>query len=132
MKFSLRMIRSSGDSEILELESFPVLIGRGEDCDVSIDDGKASRAHARIDLQRDEDGETVLVVEDLDSSNGTFVNGERVVQSALTNGDRIGLGESELEVVLDGAAAAAGASCPTDSRPFPFPRTRTSATWRPR
>ena len=65
----------------------PVRIGREPSCDVLLADLTVSRRHARIGW----DGAD-LVVEDLDSSGGTFVNGERVSRAVLRPGDVIRLG----------------------------------------
>ena len=63
-------------------------IGR-EGCDITIADPELSRSHARILRE----GETV-VIEDLGSTNGTFVNGERISgRRALAGGDEVRFGE---------------------------------------
>jgi diguanylate cyclase (GGDEF)-like protein len=64
------------------------VLGRGREAHVFIDDAGASRSHARIHLT--EDGRYVL--EDLNSRNGTFVDGRRVDKVELSSGDRIALG----------------------------------------
>lgn len=56
-------------------------------------DANASRRHARIEV-----GPTGISVTDLGSTNGTFVNEQRVSQSALRPGDRIRIGNSELRI----------------------------------
>ena len=56
-----------------ELWHGPVTIGRASDCNLVLDDGLVSRRHAQLSL----DGGRVLV-EDLGSSNGVFVNGDRI------------------------------------------------------
>lgn len=50
-----------------------IVIGRGLDCDVVINDAKASRRHCRLTR-----GEKAFVLEDLGSRNGTYVDGERI------------------------------------------------------
>jgi pSer/pThr/pTyr-binding forkhead associated (FHA) protein len=55
-----------------------VVIGRGTECDVVIQDLKASRRHCQ--LSRKEDG---FLLEDLGSRNGTFVNGQRIAAPVL-------------------------------------------------
>jgi pSer/pThr/pTyr-binding forkhead associated (FHA) protein len=50
-----------------------IVIGRGVECDVVIKDVKASRRHCRLTR-----GESGFVLEDLQSKNGTYVNGERI------------------------------------------------------
>jgi diguanylate cyclase (GGDEF)-like protein len=64
------------------------IIGRGKESHVRLDDAGASRAHARIVLT----AEGRYVVEDLNSTNGTFVGGRRVVREELASGDRIHIG----------------------------------------
>jgi len=69
-----------------------VTIGRLPECDVVVDDAGASRQHARI--RRTESG---FVLTDLGSTNGTMVNGEPIQEHVLEHGDRITIGETELE-----------------------------------
>jgi diguanylate cyclase (GGDEF)-like protein len=64
------------------------VIGRGKDADVRIDDAGASRAHARVVTT--EDGR--IFVEDMGSTNGTYVDGKRVDRAELRSGDRIHVG----------------------------------------
>lgn len=68
-------------------------IGRGRDNSIVLDDMLVSRRHVRITA--DDDG---LVLEDLGSRNGTFVNGRRVERTHLSEGDRIGIGSATFEV----------------------------------
>ena len=65
----------------------PVVLGRGPASDVRLPEGTVSKTHARLSR---EDG--ALVVEDLDSRFGTFVNGLRVGRKTLAPGDRVRLG----------------------------------------
>jgi two-component system, cell cycle response regulator len=67
-------------------------LGRAKEATLSIDEPSISRGHARV--VRDEAGGYVL--EDLGSTNGTFVNGRRVSRVMLTSGDRIQLGRTLL------------------------------------
>lgn len=72
------------------IESFPFLIGRDETADYQIDSGRVSREHAQIR----QEGRT-LRIEDLGSTNGTFVNGKRVESSLLHNGDIVTIADIE-------------------------------------
>lgn len=67
-------------------------IGRLPECDVVVADPAASRRHARI-VRRD----GVWRIEDLGSTNGTYVNDEPVTERALEDGDRITVGATVLE-----------------------------------
>ncbi len=66
---------------------YPFVIGRLDECDLTLRDNRISRRHARIRLA---DGEHFI--EDLKSRHGTTVNGERVARSRLAVGDRIAFG----------------------------------------
>ena len=62
-------------------------IGRAAAADFIVDAVMVSRVHCRLTA-----GSSGLEVVDLDSTNGTFVNGIRVEQAVLKNGDRLGVG----------------------------------------
>jgi len=75
---------------MVTLEEGDVTAGRGRGCDLRIPDEKVSRQHARFYWSED-----AVVVRDLDSSNGTFVEGDRVHETtALRDGDKVALGNS--------------------------------------
>src|SRR5918912_667192 len=74
-----------------ELTSPVTMLGRGTDCELRLVDPGVSRHHAEL---RVEDDQVVLV--DLGSTNGTFVNGEPVRRVALTDGTRVTLGRTTL------------------------------------
>ena len=73
------------------------LIGRRNDCALRIQAGDVSRQHCQIALAEEE-----AVVKDLDSSNGTFVNGERVDEVKLSAGDQLMIGPVVFVVQIDG------------------------------
>jgi hypothetical protein len=67
------------------------LLGRGTSAEIRLEDPFASSRHARIVRQGD-----VLVIEDLDSTNGTYLNGDRLDgPQPLHPGDRIRIGDNE-------------------------------------
>lgn len=61
-----------------------VVIGRAADCDISLAAAHLSRRHAQLSLRDD-----TLFVKDLGSSNGTFLNGKRVVEARVKRGDEL-------------------------------------------
>jgi len=65
-----------------------IRIGKAEDNDYVADDVYVSRYHAQ--LERDETGN--LFIEDLNSTNGTFVNGNRIMKKKITSSDQVKLG----------------------------------------
>ena len=68
-----------------------VVLGRSRECDIQLNDANVSRKHAEVR----QEGATYWVV-DLDSTNGTEVNGERVERAKLSDGDRITLGGTDV------------------------------------
>jgi pSer/pThr/pTyr-binding forkhead associated (FHA) protein len=69
-------------------------VGRATRADFIVDANLVSRVHCRLTA-----GATEIEVEDLESTNGTFLNGQRVEKRALARpGDRIGVGRVELTV----------------------------------
>jgi pSer/pThr/pTyr-binding forkhead associated (FHA) protein len=80
----------------------PVVIGRISNNHMVIDNPAVSSHHARVF----HDGEMV-VLEDLESTNGTFVNGRRVDRAVLVHGDRLRIGRLELLVSFDELSAPA-------------------------
>lgn len=89
-------------------ESFPltqeILIGREVECHISLNSGRISRYHAKITHTP-----TGLMVEDLRSTNGTFVNGRRIFQPQLLSvGDEVRFHEQAFRVVsnLEGSGEA--------------------------
>lgn len=68
-------------------------VGRAPRADFVLDAGMVSRIHCRLTA-----GAAELEVLDLQSTNGTFVNGARVERATLKEGDRLGIGRVELVV----------------------------------
>ena len=76
-----------------------VIIGRGEGVDIQLEDLHASREHSKIALVNKN-----FVITDLQSSNGTFVNGEKITEQVLQNGDKIQIGDSIFEFQVEKGA----------------------------
>ncbi len=75
--------------------NLPAIVGRGEEASVCIDDESISRSHCQLLLGPDE----CLVVRDHGSTNGTYVNGDRITQMhSLVPGDALQLGSVTLTV----------------------------------
>lgn len=68
-------------------------IGRAIGVDFIVDAAMVSRVHCRLTA-----GAGEIELEDLGSTNGTYVNGERVDRAFVKSGDRIGVGRVELEI----------------------------------
>ena len=79
------------------LDADETLIGRNPTTDVTLLDEGVSREHAIV--LRDESG--AYTIEDLQSTNGTKVNGKRVRASALAHGDTIEIGHTRFRFLLE-------------------------------
>lgn len=85
-------VATAGDSrgKVHRLDGDRLTVGASDDCDVAINGNHVSDRHASV---RFRDGE--FWVTDLDSTNGTYVNGQRVGQQQLADGDRVRFGSSD-------------------------------------
>jgi hypothetical protein len=83
-----------------------IIVGRSSDLDMVLVEDMVSRKHAKIAMQSDQ-----IWIEDFGSTNGTFVNGEKITRARLKEGDRVLIGTSILKVI-----ASEGQSENTDAR----------------
>lgn len=88
---SLVFVSGPHTGQAIGLLPTTLTIGREHDNNVEIKDPDVARYHARILRERDD-----FVVEDLNSSSGTWVNGERKARAVLSHGDVIRVGQTEL------------------------------------
>jgi two-component system, cell cycle response regulator len=85
----LIVLAGSAMGEMFKLSNNPTVIGRGQTAHVRLVDEGISREHCEIQV----DGET-MVLHDLDSTNGTFCQGERIDRHVLEDGDKILVGSN--------------------------------------
>jgi pSer/pThr/pTyr-binding forkhead associated (FHA) protein len=93
MKAKLIALDNHGPEVPLVLDKLPVVLGRNPDADVRLDDRWISRVHCEIS-----EINGTLVVRDLDSRNGTLVNGESIKEAHLLPGDRLTVGLTSFKV----------------------------------
>jgi pSer/pThr/pTyr-binding forkhead associated (FHA) protein len=77
----------------LETEKPEITIGRSSSADIQIDNLAVSKRHARIIKHRNQ-----YSVEDLDSTNGTFLNDEKIVKAVLKHNDVVAIGKHSLRI----------------------------------
>ena len=102
---------------VFPLEGDQLIIGRDAASNVAISDAEVSRKHARLNFQGGK-----YVIEDLGSTNGTFVNGQRLGGlTVLKAGDVVSLGE-QIVLMYEGLSSDAGSTLMSrGSHPRPAP-----------
>ena len=93
----LELASGTETGKVVAVRDAVMVLGRGVDADIRLTDTGVSRKHAELRL---DDGKVTVV--DLDSTNGTTVNGRPIDKALLHDGDRIGLGASVLVFRQDG------------------------------
>jgi len=104
-----------------------IVIGRSSDLDMVLVEEMVSRRHAQISMNAG-----VISIEDLGSTNGTFVNGEKIQRATLREGDRVLVGTSILKVVSVPLEEARGEGSGAARRPAATLQQRTMVGEAPR
>ncbi|MCB9874136.1 MAG: FHA domain-containing protein [Planctomycetaceae bacterium] len=86
---SLFVIQGSDQGRRYDLDDDAISLGRDNDNSIQLHDNEVSRHHAEV--RSDEEG---FLLVDLNSSNGSFVNGNQITEQLLVNGDRVQLGRT--------------------------------------
>ena len=90
----LLVVDGENKGERAELADAPILIGRGPDAAIRLDDDYVSTRHARVAASGDQ-----WVVEDLGSTNGTYIGNARITQpTTLTIGTQVRVGKTVIEL----------------------------------
>jgi hypothetical protein len=95
LQFSLRVLEGVEAGKVFAVNRSRVTVGR-EEGDILLGDPLVSRKHAAFEVF----GSHHIVVKDLASTNGTYLNGRLIAYSKLNNGDKIKIGSSVLEAVI--------------------------------
>ena len=95
MEVNLVLMTKDGAQKEFHLPSAVTIIGRRQDCDLCIPLMNVSRRHCEINQD-----EGKLKVRDLGSKNGTFVNGTKVDQTEVSQGDQISIGPIEFVLTM--------------------------------
>lgn len=98
----LIVLQKTGSAKQINIESTPFMVGRGDSCDLVLDNPLVSRSHAVFETAGDG-----MSIRDLESHNGTFVNGQRIEATVLYNGDEIRIGNYQIRFLSRGSPIAA-------------------------
>jgi hypothetical protein len=100
MDVNLIMFRGNGERRDIAIKHERTILGRSDDADLQIPLATVSRKHCVLTLTDES-----IALRDLGSSNGTFVNGVRVVEATLSAGDNLKIGPVIFTVQIDGSPA---------------------------
>jgi pSer/pThr/pTyr-binding forkhead associated (FHA) protein len=96
-----RLIALSGTAEIV-LSGILTVAGRHASCDTQLPSSRVSRRHCCLGL-----GDGEVLVRDLGSHNGTWINGQRVAEGILRPGDVLGIAHLQFRLILQARAEGA-------------------------
>ncbi|HYE62675.1 MAG TPA: FHA domain-containing protein [Phycisphaerales bacterium] len=114
MNASLVLVREDGKQQEVPLKR-QAIVGRQTDCTIRIPDSGISRHHCELTL-----GDGKVMLRDLGSSNGTYVNRVKVTQAELGAGDLISIGNLVFVVKIDGSPAVIDAEEAWDEGAVPI------------
>lgn len=97
MDVNLVLFKKDGSQETFPVPSNITVIGRRHDCDLCIPLLPVSRRHCQLSQNKE-----TLKIHDLDSRNGTFLNGKRIDEETLKAGDYIKIGPLTFLLQIDG------------------------------
>jgi S-DNA-T family DNA segregation ATPase FtsK/SpoIIIE len=93
-KYALLIVTGKEAGKVLDVEKTVVTIGRSG-CDLLVDDPELSRRHARVEFKGDE-----ITLKDLDSTNGTYMDDERIGEVLIDNRSKFRVGSHEIALVI--------------------------------
>ncbi len=97
MDVRLVYVTRHGRQKFFPIKKEITLLGRHVDCDLQVPVKDVSREHCQLIKEADK-----FLVRDLDSANGTFVNGKQVTETSIKAGDQISVGQITFVVQIDG------------------------------
>jgi len=95
LRFSLKVLEGTESGKVFEVTRSRITVGR-EEGEILLGDPLVSRKHAAFEIY----GSQHIVVKDLASTNGTYLNGRLIAYSKVNNGDKIRMGSTLIEAVI--------------------------------
>jgi len=97
----LIVLQKNGSAKQVNLTTMPFVIGRADSADLILDNPLVSRSHGVFESAGD-----ATTIRDLQSHNGTYVNGQRVESVRLASGDEIKIGGYQIRYLAEGGPIA--------------------------
>ena len=97
----LIVLQKNGSAKQVNMTRMPFVIGRADSCDLVLDNPLVSRSHAVFEAVGD-----AMSIRDLQSHNGTYVNGQRIESAPLRTGDEIRIGGYQIRFLAQGGPIA--------------------------
>jgi len=94
--YKLAIVHKGKVEKNIRLTAGTMIIGRKPECNIQLDEKMVSGQHAQITVKPDE-----ILLKDLDSTNGTIVNGQEVREKILKTGDQVSIGNYKLIFVRE-------------------------------
>jgi pSer/pThr/pTyr-binding forkhead associated (FHA) protein len=115
MNISLILLKKDGNKQVFPVRNKATILGRRPDCELYIPLQVVSRRHCQLSLE-----EQSLKIRDLRSSNGTFLNGKRILdETEVKPGDHLQIGPLTFAIQIDGQPE--NVSLPDDNLTMPSP-----------
>lgn len=114
MDVNLILFKKDGSQKAFTLPSDTTIIGRRHDCDLCIPLKIVSRRHCQLNLNKED-----VKIRDLDSRNGTFLNGKRIDETTVQAGDYIKIGPLTFLLQIDGEPEKIVPPKPKRAKPKP-------------
>ena len=96
LEAALRVVAGPDTGNTVRLKDPITIIGRDDDCHVTLDDPRVSNRHAMVYFAGGE-----FRVRDLDSTNGSLLNGSPLTEFAYQDGDDLRVGKSVVRLIID-------------------------------
>ena len=90
---TIRLRFKNSEIKTIETDKGEITIGRNPGNDIHIDNLGVSKQHAKISKQ-----DSAYVIEDLNSTNGTFINNKRIAKAILNDSDEVHIGKHSLKI----------------------------------
>ncbi len=114
MDVNLVLFKKDGSQKAFTVASDNTIIGRRHDCDLCIPLTVVSKKHCQLNLNKE-----AVKIRDLDSRNGTFLNGKRIDETTVKAGDYIRIGPLTFLLQIDGEPEKIVPPRPKQAKPKP-------------